>query len=75
MLYLETPASVGYSFGDDTTSDELSAKDNLIAVQQFLAKFPEYKDTELYIAGESYAGIYIPNLVHQILNHNEQDGT
>ena len=29
-------------------------------------KFPELKENELYIAGESYAGIYIPYLMNNL---------
>ncbi|KAM3137558.1 hypothetical protein pb186bvf_010348 [Paramecium bursaria] len=75
MLYIETPAMVGFSYGSDISSDASSAKENLIAVLEFLRKFSELKDLDLYIAGESYAGIYIPNLVNEILDYNEQNPT
>ena len=71
MLYIETPAMVGFSYGSEISSDASSAKDNLIAVLEFLRKFSELKDLDFYIAGESYAGIYIPNLVNEILDYNE----
>lgn len=32
------------------------------AVVNFFEKFPEYKGRRLFIAGESYAGKYIPDL-------------
>lgn len=33
-------------------------------------KYSDYKKNELYISGESYAGIYVPYLVNQIHHHN-----
>lgn len=33
-------------------------------------KYSDYQKNELYIAGESYAGIYVPYLVNQIHHHN-----
>jgi serine carboxypeptidase-like clade 2 len=32
--------------------------DNMVFLQRWLQKFPRYKGRDLYIAGESYAGIY-----------------
>lgn len=70
MFYLENPAGVGYSvcgekeecnFNDDNTAD-----DNRDAVLALLQLFPEINTNSLYIAGESYAGIYIPKLVDKL---------
>merc|ERR1719235_2106717 len=36
-------------------------------MQQWFIKFPEYKSSEFFIVGESYAGVYIPTLTEEIL--------
>uniref|UniRef100_A0A8C9DHM0 Carboxypeptidase n=1 Tax=Prolemur simus TaxID=1328070 RepID=A0A8C9DHM0_PROSS len=65
MLYLETPAGVGFSYSDDkgyATNDTEVAQSNFEALKDFFSLFPEYKDNPLFLTGESYAGIYIPTL-------------
>ena len=72
MVYIESPAGVGYSTCGDpkectTYNDFNSAADNMQALIQLLSvKFPELQGNDLYISGESYAGIYVPRLVEQI---------
>ncbi|CAG9336337.1 unnamed protein product [Blepharisma stoltei] len=74
VLYIEAPAGVGFSIlgneANNSTDDELTAHDNLLAVLQFFRKFPEYRNHDFYITGESYAGIYVPTLVNNILMYN-----
>ncbi|XP_008308464.1 lysosomal protective protein [Cynoglossus semilaevis] len=65
VLYLESPAGVGYSYSDDgnyTTNDNLVANNNYNALQSFFSKFPNMTQNELFIFGESYGGIYAPML-------------
>ena len=74
MLYIESPAGVGFSFCDNQNlcnfNDETSSADNLDALLSFYAKFPEYRTHDLYISGESYAGVYVPYLAWRIDNYN-----
>mmetsp|Transcript_63889 Transcript_63889/g.88218 ORF Transcript_63889/g.88218 Transcript_63889/m.88218 type:complete len:384 (-) Transcript_63889:87-1238(-) len=75
MLYIESPAGVGYSKCTDQTecvfTDELSATDNLTAILAWYEKFGEYKQHDLYVSGESYAGIYVPYVSYEIDQYNE----
>ena len=71
VLYLESPAGVGFSYSDDgvyATDDYQVSLDNYNAIQEFLKKFPEYAKHDFYITGESYGGIYVPTLSVRVLN-------
>ncbi|KAI3369587.1 hypothetical protein L3Q82_024497, partial [Scortum barcoo] len=96
MLYLESPAGVGFSYSDNpkyTTndtevSDTLETPDwppdvdcqvfkmflspqvsmnNYLALKEFFRLFPEFSKNELFLTGESYAGIYIPTLAERVM--------
>jgi carboxypeptidase C (cathepsin A) len=73
IVYMESPAGVGYNKfdGKRAYTDENTSEDNLQATIEFFKRFPELKDNDLYLAGESYAGIYIPWLAYRILDHND----
>lgn len=74
VIYLESPAGVGYSLlgnASNTTDDQITAHDNLQALLQFFAEFPEYKQNDFYIMGESYAGIYVPTLAYNVIAYNQ----
>ena len=70
MLYIESPAGVGFSYCDDMSmcnfNDETSSQDNLDALFSFYQKFPEYYKNDLWLSGESYAGVYVPYLAWRI---------
>lgn len=56
-------------------NDATTAYDSLKAVANFFSKFPEYQGRKFFIAGESYAGKYIPDLAVQIDGYNiRKDG-
>jgi hypothetical protein len=70
MLYLEAPAGVGFSYSpvakEEVTGDNQTAADNLVALNAFFARFPEYAGVDFYVSGESYGGVYVPTLSQKI---------
>ncbi|KAG7025629.1 Serine carboxypeptidase-like 40, partial [Cucurbita argyrosperma subsp. argyrosperma] len=79
VLFLESPTGVGFSYSNTTSDyktngDKNTAKDNYAFLVNWLERFPEYKQRSFYIAGESYAGHYVPQLAHTILSHNKKAG-
>ncbi|XP_028776305.1 serine carboxypeptidase-like 40 [Neltuma alba] len=75
VLFLESPAGVGFSYSNRTSDysnngDRKTAADNYVFLRNWLERFAEYKNSDFYIAGESYAGHYVPQLAHTILYHN-----
>lgn len=64
VLFLESPLGVGFSYPpqEDTQDDDSTAELNHMALKSFFKKFPQFKSNELYLAGESYAGVYLPTL-------------
>lgn len=70
MLYIESPGSVGFSKGPVQADDDQTSTDNFQALQSFYKKFPNLTKNDLYISGESYAGIYVPFLAIRIDQFN-----
>ncbi|XP_067906064.1 lysosomal protective protein-like [Heterodontus francisci] len=71
VLYLESPAGVGFSYSDDqnyATNDDEVAENNYLALQDFFSKFPSFKTNDFYVIGESYGGVYAPTLSLNIAN-------
>lgn len=74
LLFIESPAGVGFSYNLETNftfTNYVVADDTFNALQDFFNnKFKEYRNSKLWIAGESYAGIYIPDLAAMIDQFN-----
>ncbi|XP_061358870.1 serine carboxypeptidase-like 45 isoform X1 [Gastrolobium bilobum] len=73
MLYLESPAGVGFSYSSNTSfydlvTDEITARDNLVFLQRWFTEFPQYSNNDFFITGESYAGHYVPQLAQLIVD-------
>ena len=75
VLYIDQPAGVGFSTIDcDQDScafdDNSSAVDNVKTLIAWFGLFPEFKEHEMYLSGESYAGVYVPYLANGLHNWN-----
>lgn len=72
ILFVESPGGVGFSKAKDgqINGDVRTAKENYAFLVNWLDRFPHYKKHNLYLAGESYAGHYIPQLAEFILTKN-----
>jgi serine carboxypeptidase-like clade 2 len=72
LLVWEQPAGVGFSRCVDGCpkpwNDTTSATANLHVLLAFFAQYPAEAARDLVIAGESYAGIYVPLLAQQVLH-------
>ncbi|KAJ0773517.1 putative carboxypeptidase D [Helianthus annuus] len=67
MLFLESPARVGFSYSNtisdyDKSGDKNTADDAYIFLVNWLERFPQYKTRDFYITGESYAGLMCHSL-------------
>ncbi|GLJ48800.1 hypothetical protein SUGI_1029020 [Cryptomeria japonica] len=74
LLFVDSPAGVGWSYSNSSSAysynDERVANETMTFLMNWLHKFPEYKTRDLFLAGESYAGHYIPQLASLILRYN-----
>ncbi|PNX84804.1 serine carboxypeptidase 31-like protein, partial [Trifolium pratense] len=76
MLFLESPVGVGFSYSNTTSDyeqlgDDLTANDAYNFLHNWFLKFPSYRTKTFYIAGESYAGKYVPELAELIHDRNK----
>ncbi len=77
-LIFEHPLSVTLSFCDDDAllpaNVELGIEQLYQALLNFLERHPEIADNPIVLAGESYAGTYLPLLAKAILDGNQHKG-
>mmetsp|Transcript_13768 Transcript_13768/g.15341 ORF Transcript_13768/g.15341 Transcript_13768/m.15341 type:complete len:570 (+) Transcript_13768:63-1772(+) len=72
VLWIDQPAGVGFSYGDENDSgEEMVGEDAYYFFQAFFKSHPEYANSPLYIIGESYAGHYVPAISHRIWKGNQ----
>ncbi|GFQ00149.1 serine carboxypeptidase 1 [Phtheirospermum japonicum] len=70
VLYLDSPTGVGFSYSgnesDYTTGDLKTASDSHSFLLKWFELYPEFISNPFYISGESYAGVYVPTLAHEV---------
>ncbi|POO03633.1 Serine carboxypeptidase-like [Trema orientale] len=76
MLFLESPVGVGFSYSNTSTDyaklgDDFTANDAYSFLHEWFIKFPSYRNRSFYIAGESYAGKYVPELAELVHDRNK----
>ncbi|KAG0146208.1 hypothetical protein CROQUDRAFT_657695 [Cronartium quercuum f. sp. fusiforme G11] len=70
LLFIDQPAGTGYSFvntGDDVRELDQAANQVVVFLTNFYKTFPEFSTVDTYLAGQSYAGQYIPYIAQAIL--------
>ncbi|TVU29087.1 hypothetical protein EJB05_20631 [Eragrostis curvula] len=75
-MFLESPVGVGFSYTNTSSDllqlgDKITADDAYIFLLNWFKRFPQYKSHDFYIAGESYAGHYVPQLSEKIFDGNK----
>ncbi|CAO2838122.1 unnamed protein product [Amaranthus hypochondriacus] len=76
LLFVESPVGVGFSY-TNTSSDLTKLDDKFVAEDAYnflvnwLAGYPQFKNRDFFLAGESYAGHYVPQLAELIFDRNK----
>jgi len=71
VVWVEQPVGTGFSAGTVTAKSEFDV------AHQFMAWWQNFVDTydlhgrKIYITGESYAGMYVPHIAHEMLKAND----
>lgn len=73
MLYVEHPVGTGFSHGSAFPETEAQASADLDAfLQNFLRLFDRFQNYNIYVTGESYAGMFIPSIARHIHRANKE---
>lgn len=72
VIYIDNPVGAGYSFTESgyAQNETQIGLDLYNALVQFFTMFPELQKNDFYIAGESYAGKYVPAISYTIYKNN-----
>ncbi|EMR10145.1 hypothetical protein PNEG_01420 [Pneumocystis murina B123] len=76
VVFVDQPAGTGLSYSlPENYPHGLSqtVSDFLVFLDNFFEIFPQYKNDELYITGESFSGQYVPYIANAILKRNEEN--
>jgi carboxypeptidase C (cathepsin A) len=76
VVWLESPAGVGFSYSDNpadyNTNDTRTTADTYKFLQTFFTDlFPQYAKSRFYVTGESYGGHYVPLISYAVVEGNK----
>ena len=71
MLYVEQPAGTGFSWGPVPSSEADLSQDFYNFMVNFLDTFRFMESKQMFLFGESYAGMYVPSMAHKIHTENK----
>ncbi|XVF26762.1 hypothetical protein REPUB_Repub14bG0046400 [Reevesia pubescens] len=76
LLFIDSPIGAGWSYSNKTSDykngDDSTNKKLLKFIQKWYEKYPDFKSRDLYLAGSSYAGHFVPNLANSLLDYNKK---
>ncbi|GMM52796.1 carboxypeptidase C [Starmerella bacillaris] len=74
VIFLDQPVNTGFSYSSSqNVKDTVTAGEDVYAfLELFFTKFPQYAENGFHIAGESYAGHYIPVFAGEIVKHEDR---
>ncbi|KAL4868182.1 pheromone-processing carboxypeptidase kex1 [Aspergillus spectabilis] len=77
LLFVDQPVGTGFSFAN--TNSYLHELDEMATqfvtfLENWFDLFPEYERDDIYFAGESYAGQYIPYIAKAVQDRNKKIG-
>jgi vitellogenic carboxypeptidase-like protein len=77
VLFIDSPVGSGYNIAEkdeDIPTDQNQVAEHLYtALEEFYSSVPEFSNRLLFVAGESYAGKYVPALGHCILMKSKKN--
>ncbi|KAI8342826.1 Alpha/Beta hydrolase protein [Chlamydoabsidia padenii] len=76
MVFLDQPVGTGFSFANgDSLMHNMTqiAQEFTTFMDKFMDVFPHLKEQDLYLAGESFAGTYIPYFANRMLALNQEE--
>ncbi|KAI9271802.1 serine carboxypeptidase-domain-containing protein [Phascolomyces articulosus] len=74
IVYVDQPVGTGFSFTDMSGYSKNMGEivdGFMLFLEKFFVIFPQLKEQDMYLAGESFAGTYIPYFTTRMLENNK----
>ncbi|GMQ01147.1 hypothetical protein CsSME_00047889 [Camellia sinensis var. sinensis] len=76
MIFLDAPVGTGFSYartpGGWPTSDTKSAEQSYQFLRKWLVEHPQFLSVQLFVGGDSYAGLTVPLITKKIIDGNKE---